>query len=62
MVEEDIDPAADEQVEWAYAHRVNAGEGGVVIFPEFSARRSIQSTPLEDRDVNSSAPDCGTAC
>src|SRR5262245_2385810 len=33
VVEEDIDPADDEQVEWALAHRVNAGEGGVVIFP-----------------------------
>src|SRR5215472_2222675 len=33
VVEEDIDPADDEQVEWAFAHRVNAGEGGVVIFP-----------------------------
>jgi UbiD family decarboxylase len=33
VVEEDVDPAVDEQVEWAFAHRVNAGEGGVVIFP-----------------------------
>ncbi len=33
VVEEDIDPAQDEQVEWAFAHRVNAGEGGVVVFP-----------------------------
>ena len=29
VVEEDIDPADDEQVDWALAHRVNAGEGGL---------------------------------
>jgi len=34
VVEEDINPADDEQVEWAFAHRVNAGRGGIVIFPE----------------------------
>lgn len=33
VVEEDIDPSQDEQVEWASGHRVNAGEGGIVIFP-----------------------------
>ena len=51
MVEEDIDPAADEQVEWAYAHRVNAGEGGVVIFPGIFGSPIDPSTPLEDRNV-----------
>ena len=30
VVDDDIDPSDDEQVEWAIAHRVNAGEGGLV--------------------------------
>jgi UbiD family decarboxylase len=51
VVEEDIDPAHDEQVEWAIAHRVNAGEGGVVIFPGIFGSPIDPSTPLEDRDV-----------
>jgi len=51
VVEEDIDPADDEQVEWAYAHRVNAGEGGIVIFPGIFGSPIDPSTPLEDRDV-----------
>jgi len=51
VVEEDIDPAQDEQVEWALAHRVNAGEGGVVIFPGIFGSPIDPSTPLEDRDV-----------
>ncbi len=33
VVEEHIDPSQDEQVEWAFAHRVNAGEGRIIIFP-----------------------------
>ena len=52
VVEEDIDPADDEQVEWAFAHRVNAGEGGVVIFPGIFGSPIDPSTPLEDRDVS----------
>jgi 4-hydroxy-3-polyprenylbenzoate decarboxylase len=51
VVEEDIDPADDEQVEWAFAHRVNAGEGGVVVFPGIFGSPIDPSTPLEDRDV-----------
>src|SRR5207253_264884 len=51
VVEEDIDPADDEQMEWALAHRVNAGEGGVVIFPGIFGSPIDPSTPLEDRDV-----------
>ena len=51
VVEEDIGPADDEQVEWALAHRVNAGEGGVVIFPGIFGSPIDPSTPLEDRDV-----------
>ena len=38
-------------MEWAYAHRVNAGEGGVVIFPGIFGSPIDPSTPLEDRDV-----------
>ena len=33
VVEEDIDPSSYEQVDWAFAHRVNAGEDGIVVFP-----------------------------
>ena len=51
VVEEDIDPSQDEQVEWAFAHRVNAGEGGVVIFPGIFGSPIDPSTPMEDRDV-----------
>src|SRR6059036_405562 len=51
VVEDDINPADDEQVEWAYANRVNAGEGGVVIFPGIFGSPIDPSTPLEDRDV-----------
>ena len=51
VVEEDINPADDEQVEWAFAHRVNAGRGGVVIFPEIFGSPIDPSTPPEDRDV-----------
>ena len=51
VVEEDIDPADDEQVEWAFAHRVNAEEGGVVVFPGIFGSPIDPSTPMEDRDV-----------
>ncbi|MEZ5890145.1 MAG: UbiD family decarboxylase [Xanthobacteraceae bacterium] len=51
VVEEDIDPSQDEQVEWAFAHRVNAGEGGIVIFPGIFGSPIDPSTPLEDRNV-----------
>src|SRR5499425_667323 len=51
VVEEDIDPADDEQVEWALAHRVNAGEGGIVIFPGSFGSPIDPSSPLEDRNV-----------
>ena len=34
VVEEDIDPASYEQVDWAFAHRVNAGQDGIVVFRE----------------------------
>jgi 4-hydroxy-3-polyprenylbenzoate decarboxylase len=51
VVEEDIDPADDEQVEWALAHRVNAGEGGIVVFPGIFGSPIDPSTPMEDRDV-----------
>jgi UbiD family decarboxylase len=51
VVEEDIDPASYEQVDWAFAHRVNAGEDGLVIFPGIFGSPIDPSTPPEDRDV-----------
>lgn len=51
VVEDDIDPADDEQVEWAVAHRVNAGEGGLVVFPGIFGSPIDPSTPMADRDV-----------
>src|SRR5258706_780051 len=51
VVEEDIGPADDEQVEWALAHRVIAGEGVAVIFPGIFGSPIDPSTPMEDRDV-----------
>jgi 4-hydroxy-3-polyprenylbenzoate decarboxylase len=51
VVEEDIDPSSYEHVDWAIAHRVNAGEGGIVIFPGSFGSPIDPSTPLEDRDV-----------
>jgi 4-hydroxy-3-polyprenylbenzoate decarboxylase len=51
VVEEDIDPSSYEQVDWAFAHRVNAGEEGIVIFPGIFGSPIDPSTPLADRDV-----------
>jgi 4-hydroxy-3-polyprenylbenzoate decarboxylase len=51
VVEEDIDPGSYEQIDWALAHRVNAGEGGIVVFPGIFGSPIDPSTPLEDRDV-----------
>jgi hypothetical protein len=35
----------------ALAHRVNAGEGGVVIFPGIFGSPTDSSAPMEDRDM-----------
>src|SRR5256886_655520 len=51
VVEDDIDPSSYEQVDWAFAHRVNAGEGGIVVFPGIFGSPIDPSTPLEDRNV-----------
>jgi 4-hydroxy-3-polyprenylbenzoate decarboxylase len=51
VVEEDIDPSSYEQVDWAFAHRVNAGEDGIVVFPGIFGSPIDPSTPLSDRDV-----------
>jgi 4-hydroxy-3-polyprenylbenzoate decarboxylase len=51
VVEEDIDPSSYEQVDWAFAHRVNAGHDGIVIFPGIFGSPIDPSTPLEERDV-----------
>lgn len=51
VVEEDIDPSSYEQLDWALAHRVNAAEGGVVVFPGIFGSPIDPSSPFEDRDV-----------
>jgi 4-hydroxy-3-polyprenylbenzoate decarboxylase len=51
VIEEDIDAADYEQVDWAIAHRLNAGEGGIVVFPGIFGSPIDPSTPMEDRDV-----------
>src|SRR5207249_4461490 len=51
VVEEDIDPSSYEQVDWAFAHRVNAGADGLVVFPGSFGSPIDPSTPLEDRNV-----------
>jgi UbiD family decarboxylase len=51
VVEDDIDPSSYEHVDWAFAHRVNAGEGGIVVFPGIFGSPIDPSTPLEDRNV-----------
>jgi UbiD family decarboxylase len=51
VVDDDIDPSSYEQLDWALAHRVNAGEGGLVVFPGIFGSPIDPSTPLENRDV-----------
>jgi UbiD family decarboxylase len=51
VVEEDIDVSSYEQIDWAFAHRVNAGEDGIVVFPGIFGSPIDPSTPLADRDV-----------
>jgi 4-hydroxy-3-polyprenylbenzoate decarboxylase len=52
VVEEDIDVSSYEQIDWAFAHRVNAGEEGIVVFPGIFGSPIDPSTPLADRDVS----------
>ena len=52
VVEDDIDPSSYEQIDWALAHRVNAGEDGIVIFPGIFGSPIDPSTPMSDRDVS----------
>ncbi len=52
VVEDDIDVSSYEQIDWALAHRMNAGEGGIVVFPGTFGSPIDPSTPLEDRDVS----------
>ncbi len=51
VVEEEIDPTSYEQLDWAYAFRVNAGEGGITVFPGIFGSVLDPSTPLHDRDL-----------
>jgi 4-hydroxy-3-polyprenylbenzoate decarboxylase len=52
VVEEDIDISSYEQLDWAIAYRVNAGHGGIVVFPGIFGSPIDPSTPLEERDVS----------
>ncbi len=52
VVEEEIDPSSYEQLDWAYAFRVNAGEGGITVFPAIFGSVLDPSTPLKDRDLD----------
>jgi len=52
VVDDDIDPSSYEQIDWALAHRMNAGEGGLVVFPGIFGSPIDPSTPMEDRDVS----------
>ena len=44
VVEEDIDPSSYERLDWAFAHRANAWEDGIVIFPGPSTRARRRTT------------------
>ncbi len=52
VVEEDIDVSSYEQLDWAIAYRVNAGHGGIVVFPGIFGSPIDPSTPLTERDVS----------
>lgn len=52
VVEEDIDVTSYQQIDWAIAYRVNAGHGGIVVFPGLFGHPLDPSTPLEERDIN----------
>jgi 4-hydroxy-3-polyprenylbenzoate decarboxylase len=51
VVEDDIDVGSYEQIDWALAHRMNAGEGSLFVFPGIFGSPIDPSTPFEDRDV-----------
>jgi 4-hydroxy-3-polyprenylbenzoate decarboxylase len=51
VVEEDIDVSSYEQLDWAIAYRVNAGHGGIVVFPGSFGSPIDPSTPMEERDI-----------
>ncbi|MBI4253679.1 MAG: UbiD family decarboxylase [Candidatus Rokubacteria bacterium] len=51
VAEDDIDVTSYEQLDWAFAHRVNAGEDGIFVFPGIFGSPIDPSTPFEDRDV-----------
>ncbi|MCL5958667.1 MAG: UbiD family decarboxylase, partial [Chloroflexi bacterium] len=51
VVEEDIDIRDYEQLDWAFAFRVNAGENDLVTFPGSFGSLLDPSTNLEERDA-----------
>jgi 4-hydroxy-3-polyprenylbenzoate decarboxylase len=51
VVEDEIDPTDYEQLDWAFAYRVNAGDGGITVFPGIFGSVLDPSTSLEERDI-----------
>jgi UbiD family decarboxylase len=51
VVEEDIDIRKQEDIEWAWAYRVNAGDGDITIFGPTSGSPLDPSTRREERDA-----------
>lgn len=51
VVEEDIDIRDYEQLDWAFAYRVNAGENDIVTFPGTFGSLLDPSTNLSERDA-----------
>src|SRR6185436_9275447 len=55
VVDDDIDISSYEQIDWALAHRMNAGEDGLVVFPGIFGSPIDPSTPMEARGGPSGA-------
>lgn len=51
VVDEDVDPASYEELDWALAYRVNAAAGGITVFPGIFGSPLDPSTLPEDRDT-----------
>ncbi len=51
VVEEDIDVSSYAQIDWAFAYRMNALEGGITTLPGTFGSPIDPSTPLYDRNV-----------
>ena len=62
VVDDDIDIHDYAAVDWAIAHRVNAGENDIIIMPTRSAPASIPRRASATAIRRCSAPASGTAC